>query len=394
MGSDLNKHNNFVRLFFYLVLIEIVIGGSGRMIEFGSLSFKMVLFVFAILITFFNIRKLKLDKNILLLECFFIFLTLFSFAIGAFNNSKVENILEDIKPLIFILIINFFIISIDSIKTITKTVNIIKYFSVFMAIFYIVIVLMLFFGMLNFEVFYEEQNENSEVMFRNEYMFFYKGFLYLGISFFFLILSDSFRDRVLSIIVFAALCLTLTRGFILMSVIVYLFYLFFINKSIFLKILMCIIGISLAIYLLPLMFDTLGNKAESDIIRIVTLDQVIDDINIFSFFLGHGFGQGVEIRPVHMEISFLEIFHKQGLFGLFFWMYMLFLNFKYYFKIKSKDYKKIALPFLLSVCFTFLQSLTNPFVNNPIGISIIMLSIVVLYKLTIFEKRVVIKKLN
>lgn len=387
MASVLNKHINFVRLFFYLFLIEIVIGGSGRMIEFGALSFKMVLFVFAMLLTFLNIRKIHLDKNLIFLEGFFLFLTMFSFAIGILHNSKIENIFEDVKPLIFILIINFFIISIENIKTILKVVNIIKYFSVFMALVYISIVIMLFLGVLHFGIFYEEQSENSEVMFRNEYMFFYKGFLYLGIGFFFLVLSDSFRDRIFSLIVFAALCLTLTRGFILMSVIVYLFYLFFINRNIFAKILMCMLGISLAMYLLPLMFETLGDKSDSDIIRFVTINQVIDDIGVFSFFLGHGFGYGVEIRPIHMEISFLEIFHKQGLLGLFFWMYLLFLNFKYYFKIKDKKYKKLALPFLLSVCFTYLQSLTNPYINNPIGISIIMLSVVIMYKLTIFEKQ-------
>ncbi|WP_291047300.1 hypothetical protein [Empedobacter sp. UBA1574] len=387
MGNSINKNFNFLRLFLYFILIEIVIGGSGRMLEFGPLSLKMVLFGVAMILTFFNAKKIILDKNLLFLEGFFLLLTLFSLSIGFFSNSEPENIFEDIKPLIFIIIINFFIITIDSIRTIDKVINIIKYFSVFMAIIYIIIVLMLFLGILNFDVFYEGQSENSEVMFRNEYMFFYKGFLYLGVGFLFLILSNKKIDQILSFLVFSALCLTLTRGFILMSILVYAFYIYFINKKIFLKIFISVIGISLAIYLLPILFETLGDKSDSDIIRFNTINQVVDEISVFSFLFGHGFGHGVELRPIHMEISFLEIFHKQGIIGISFWLYLLYLNFKYYFKIKSKNYKKLVLPFLLSVCFTYLQSLTNPFINNPIGISIIMLSTVVLYKLTIFEKK-------
>ena len=46
-------------LFFYVVIIEIVIGGSGRMIEFGPLSLKMVLFAIALIISFFSLREVK-----------------------------------------------------------------------------------------------------------------------------------------------------------------------------------------------------------------------------------------------------------------------------------------------------------------------------------------------
>ncbi|MDM1063532.1 hypothetical protein HXZ62_13320 [Empedobacter falsenii] len=387
MGNSINKKFNILRLVLYFVLIEIVIGGSGRMLEFGALSLKMLLFGIAMLLTFFNAKKIILDKSLFFLEAFFLLLTLFSLSMGFFSNSELENIFEDIKPLIFIIIINFFIITIDSTKTIDKVTSIIKYSSAFMAIIYIMIVLMLFLGILNFDVFYEGQSENSEVMFRNEYMFFYKGFLYLGVGFLFLILSNKKIDQILSVLVFSALCLTLTRGFILMSILVYIFYIYFINKKIFLKIFISVIGISLAIYLLPIFFETLGDKSDSDVMRFITFNQVIDEMTLFSFLFGHGFGHGVESRPIHMEISFLEIFHKQGIIGISFWLYLLYLNFKYYFKIKSKNYKRLVLPFLLSVCFTYLQSLTNPFINNPIGISIIMLSTVVLYKLTIFEKK-------
>ena len=385
MTPKVSRQFSFFKLFFYLVLIEIVIGGSGRMIEFGPLSFKMVLFGISLVLTFFNLRKLKFDKYLLFFEFFFIFSILFSFSVGALNFSSTENIFEDLKPLLFILMINFFLIAIDGIKTINNVIRIIKYFSLFMAIIYIIFVILLFMNIINFSTFYEQQSEIGEILFRNQYMVFYKGFLYLGVGFLFLAVSQKRTDKIYSIIVFVALCLTLTRGFILMAAAVYGFYIFFVNKKASVKILVSAITIGLLIYLLPIMFNVLGDKSESDIVRIITFHQVTDEINLLSFFIGHGFGHGVEARPIHMEISYLEIFHKQGILGLFFWFYVLYIVFKYYFSIKNQQFKRMALPFLLSVCFTFLQSLTNPYINNPIGISICMLSIAVLYRLNVIE---------
>lgn len=375
------------KLLFFVVLIEAVIGGSGRIIEFGPLTLKMVLFGISFLFTFFNLRLLKFDRGVASMELFFAMLISFSALVGLINYSPPPSIFEDIKPLLSIFMLNFFLVVIQNVKTVRSAVNIIKYFSLAMAIVYIVLVILLTTGILNFNLFYALQENNGEVMFRNSTMFFYKGFLYLGVGFIFLSLSKRKIDKIFAIIVFIALCLTLTRGMILMTAVVYIYYIYFINKSFSLKAFTGLIGVLVLIYFLPFLYENIGDKGSADMERFITIDEVLDEVNFSSFFIGHGFGQGVPIRPVHMEISYLEIFHKQGVLGLCFWLYVLFLNFKYYLSLKSKELKNIGLPFLLSVCFTFLQSFTNPFVNNPIGISIIMLSLAVLYRFTTFEKK-------
>ncbi|MGJ1335526.1 hypothetical protein [Sphingobacterium siyangense] len=367
-------------LFFYLVIIEIVIGGSGRLIEFGSLSLKMLFYIVAIFISFFSLKKIQLNE-VFHLQVIFLLIICLGFVFAAFNNAPIELILEDIKPLTFMFISSYIAINIKSLHNIKVVSFLIKYSSLLMGIIYILIVIGLHLGVINFSAFYQQQSENSEIFFRGEKFFFYKGFLYLGIGFIFFVTSKSFKDQILAFILFTALCLTLTRGFILAASLVYFYYIFFVNKGYFLKFFALILGCISLIYLLPILLDTLGNKSDSDLVRFLTFDEVVEEINFGSTFFGHGFGIGVESRPIHMEISFLEIFHKQGIIGLLFWFGLLAYLIVKFKTIRSNDLKKIGLPYLLSVFFVYIQSFTNPFVNNPIGISILMIAFIVILRL-------------
>jgi hypothetical protein len=76
-----------------------------------------------------------------------------------------------------------------------------------------------------------------------------------------------------------------------------------------------------------------------------------------------------------MEISYLEIFHKQGILGLIFWSYVFTLLVKRYLSAKKTD---VAHAFFYGTLFVFFQSLTNQFINNPIGLSMLLVTLVVL----------------
>jgi O-antigen ligase len=84
---------------------------------------------------------------------------------------------------------------------------------------------------------------------------------------------------------------------------------------------------------------------------------------------------------VHMEISFLEIFHKQGLLGVFFWITIFVCICYSFYKADLNGNRKLALPFLLSTIFIYLQTMTNPYLNNPIGMSVVIISLIVLKRL-------------
>jgi hypothetical protein len=158
------------------------------------------------------------------------------------------------------------------------------------------------------------------------------------------------------------------------------YYILFLNRDFKVKAIFLIFTILIAYNIIPYLTEILGDKSDSDRIRIVNFYEVIDRVNPASLLIGHGFGYGVPSRPIHMEISYLEIFHKQGLIGLLFWLILFFYIIIQYFKINI-NYKYIAMPFLLSVIFIYLQSLTNPFMNNPIGLTMILLTIVVFSKI-------------
>lgn len=392
MDKVKTKKTPLLNLLFAIILIEIVVGGSGRLLDIGPVSLKMILFLLGMIVFAFNIKNLK-NSIVVQIQLVYTVSIMFSFSIGLFFNADVNLIIEDIKPLLFFFLMSYFYVSIKTIKDVHKVIYYIKYGSLFMSIIHLLIVFLIFIKFINFDRFYAVQSEGSEIMFRNENLFFYKGFLYLCIGFFFLLLSDKKKDKILSLIVLVSICLTLTRGFIFFTFIVLGFYLLFINKVLKLKFLTILLGILGILYALPILIEARSeNSSDSDVMRKITFEQVVDRTDFFSFFFGHGFGHGVPIRPIHMENSFLEIVYKQGIIGLAIYIYILFILVLLYKKIKNK---KTVLPFVLATFFVYLQSFTNPYVNNPIGLSIVCLSLVVLYRIYYLEKNdYALKKIN
>lgn len=387
------KNNNLsldfiLKLLFIPIFYELVIGGSGHYLELGSMTARMFLYFIAILISivYYSVKKV-IKKDIVIIIGAVTFTCLFSALVGFLNHAPIGSILEDFKPLSFFYILLFFSLAIKNVEDIKKINTIIKVGSMILALVYIVVMLLLLTGKIDFLTFYARQSEIGEVMFRNETLFFYKGFLYLCVGFFFFLLSKGKYNTVPLLILFASIVLTLTRGFILFTVLILAYYVFFISKNILLKWGLFLMGLFAIIMLIPILFETLGDKSDSDTVRYAQIDQVISAINPISFMIGHGFGVGVPVRTVHMELSFLEIFHKQGIIGLSFWFGLFMHIFIMYYNLHIKKYKDLALPFLLSVVFIILQSMTNPYMNNPIGLTMILITIVVFSKLLEIQKK-------
>lgn len=384
------KFSSILKFVFIPLLYELVVGGSGHYLEVGSLTFRMFLYVLAIFlgIFYFGIKKV-LRKDLVIILVAFTVLCLFSIVVGYTNNANTDTILEDIKPLIFFYILIFFYSVINSLDDILQIINIIKKGALFLALTYFIVLTLLFLGVIDFVSFYDKQNAIGEIMFRNDLFFFYKGFLYLCVGYFFFLLSKGSLNQFLALLMLLSIILTLTRGFILFTLLITLYYYVFINKSIIVKSIFLGLCLITVIIVVPFFIETLGDKSDSDMIRFITLFEVIDRVNPLTFIIGHGFGVGVPSRPIHMEVSFLEIFHKQGLIGVSFWACLYIYIFNRYFRIKNKEYKRMALPFLLSVIFIILQSVTNPYMNNPIGLTIILISLVVFSKLIEFQKNII-----
>lgn len=370
---------SLLKIIFIITLLELFVGGGGRVFEIGAATLRMVLFFLNLIIaSLLYVYKASIPKYVLAIFAIWLMVLLFYAGLGWLNDAPFVLIAEDVKPLSYFFGILFFSYYIDREERVHLVASLIKKSSLFLAIVYILIQVGFILGRIDFMWFYNYANSQispSDFIFRGTGgLFFYKGFIYMVVGLIFWIHSEKSRWKNISILIIsAAMILTGTRGFILMFGLLYaLVYgiplLMRLNVKVLLLAALLAMG---SIYFFG-NFE-IGDKALSDSIRVKQLVQVAERINPLSFFIGHGFGVGVPVREIHMEIAYLEVFHKQGILGLGLWG--LFFSFLYKAYIRAKNFMDIRKAFFLGVCFVLLVSLTNPIFNNPIGISLFMIAL-------------------
>lgn len=373
------KLKNINHAILGIILLEIFLGGSGRMIEIGSLTLRMCFFIFGLILSPFILYYRKyISVNVLYIISLSFLSIAFSTLIGLINGANLGLVALDVKPLLFV----FFIVSaaalINSVSDVLFISKLLKYASIILGSLYLLTLYFLYFKHIDFDQFWEATYDYHEFFFRGSKGFFtYKGFIYMGIGFIFWErLSKPGFKKMLSLSLLAvALILTGTRGFLAALGLIYFFYLVIpkLLKGNIAYLIGIIVLVFVSIYFIG--NTDLGDKELSDMIRFSQLKEVIQEIDLTSLIVGHGFGIGVPSRPIHMEIAFLEIFHKQGLIGLCLWLCLvahiviLYLN--------LNKHKKIAQPFILSTFFVLILSITNPYMNNPIGLTMIIITIIV-----------------
>jgi len=362
-----------------VVLIELFLFGSGRILEFGSITLRMILYILCMFLSvlFLLYGSPKLNKQIFGLSLFFIIIVSVGLLVGVLNNAPTRKMVEDIKPLMYFFMVIFFFLTIRRLDHLRRIVTLVKVSSLVLAVGYLCLFLLIHFEIMDSFKFYSFVNNLSrDFSFRTNGAFFYKGFLFLCIGLIFYSLDRGLRNRIISLLLLSAIFFTFTRGFILSIVLVFMFYMLFMQRNPLAKVSLIALCIILSPYIVRVGASFLDRTNPSNADRLIQLAQVAERVNPISIFVGHGFGIGVPVRPVHFEISFLEIFHKQGLLGLMFWFALLVIIVQSYTKIRSYKYKRIALGFLLSSLFIYVQTQTNPFMNNPIGMSFLLISVI------------------
>jgi len=366
-------------LLLNIVLLELFLFGSGRILQFGPITLRMILYVLCMFVSvvFLLYYNPKLNKQIFGLSLFFSIIVSVGLLVGVLNNAPTGKMVEDIKPLIYFFMVIFFFLTIRRLNDLKRIVTLVKVSSLVLAVGYLCLFLLIHFEIVDFIKFYSFVNNLSrDFSFRPSGAFFYKGFLFVCIGLIFYSLDREPKNRIISLVLLSAIFLTFTRGFILSLALVFMFYMLFIQRNPLAKVLLVALCIILSPYLARVGTSFFDKTNESNAIRLIGYAQVVERVNPISIFVGHGFGIGVPIRPVHFEITFLEIFHKQGLLGLMFWLALLGVTVHNYSTIRSHEYKRIALGFLLSSLFIYVQSQTNPFLNNPIGMSFLLISVI------------------
>jgi hypothetical protein len=366
-------------ILLFSIILEISIGGGGRFTAIGAVTLRMLLFLLSILYLFFKKPGKLVKKEYLALVFIFFLNLLFSTYIGLVNNASIDGILEDIKSFSYFFIFLFLSITIDSLSKVKNVVKIIMASSLIMSILYLLFYWGLDNKFINYLELYALTEESGEIVFRSESAFVYKGFLFPCIGVFMFLQQKNVWSKFAAFIMMISIYLTYTRGFLISIIVILISSL--IIKSIYHKkftflAITSLLSMSFAPQFISTYLDSAGLKDESDTIRITTINEVFDKINFQSLFVGHGLGIGVPTRPIHMEISFLEIFHKQGFIGLFFWVTLFLIISNKFIKTCRIKQTRYSLPLYLSSVFIYIQSQTNPFLTNPIGICMLAVTMV------------------
>src|SRR5690349_18806984 len=96
---------------FYLMLVELVLGGGGRLVAFGPVSLRMILFSMAMVVTLLHLANgARLDTKYLRLLIIFTSTLVVGALVGFLCGANIRLIWEDLKPLLFFYLLPFFVI--------------------------------------------------------------------------------------------------------------------------------------------------------------------------------------------------------------------------------------------------------------------------------------------
>ncbi len=374
---------------------EMFLLGSGQVLLLpGGISLKMLNYALMLFFTgIVLVWRPVADKNIGIMVGMFLGTIILGSLISVINEGW-SYLFTDLSPLFYFFTFFFFDFYICTRTDVAFIKKILQGTALLMAILYLIYICFIYANVLNFDMVYFMLNEQSDILFRgNDGAFFYKGFLYLAIGFVFYV-ADGKMFSWQSMMLLVAIYFTRTRGFLVITLCACIFYisywLYYKNFLVPVRyVVWFFIGLMIiAVFAAGWYENFVGDNREGgDAIRIQTFHEVIERITPLSFWIGHGFGVGVPIRPVHMEMSYLEIFHKQGIIGLLFWGY-LFIRSCLIFLYMPVRQQLEGLPFMLAIIMIYIQSLFNPYLNNPIGMSFVLISYVVLKRILQFKTNI------
>ncbi|MES1181732.1 MAG: hypothetical protein ABUL44_02960, partial [Flavobacterium sp.] len=211
-----------------ILLMEITIGGGGRLTALGPVTLRMILFFMAIIfsiVALINGEKISKEFKILL-SCFSATIAI-AWARGIYNGAQPQYWWEDVKPLLYFFILPFFVIAFKNEVNITNASKIFRFCALFLMTAFFGILFSIHTNLIGFHAFYDSVLNKGEFFFRGEITFFYKGFLYLCIGLLFMHFSNQRYKTILIILLLLAVLLTFTRGFLLALCLTFAVYYFF-----------------------------------------------------------------------------------------------------------------------------------------------------------------------
>ena len=373
-------------------MMEVFLMGSGQDIHvIGYLTLRMVNFIVAMFVSLrFLILSGEFPKGILFIVIAFTLPLVLSLLAAIIADSDMSLVFDDIKPILYFYMIFFYYFMSSSEKIIQRAFDILLLAGKIMTVFYLIYILLTdVFHIIPYAVAYQTLDAMNSFMFRGiGSAVYYKGFVFLPIA-----AVGFFREKQYFWLLLTTLAIyfSFTRGLYLLLLFGILFF-YFKTRHIDIVKIIALVLLGLLFYVAAEQFGIfsfeqsfMDNREESDYIRVAIVQQVFEAITWWSAIIGHGFGFGIEARSSYMEISYLDIFHKQGIFGLAVWLLLL-VSVIYLGKTASMKYKETANFWVTAVLMVYLQSFFNPYINNPMGLTVILMGLVFCYRFSQDER--------
>lgn len=380
------------------VLVDLFLGGNGYLVKIAGLRLREVFYVLClgwVVLRLTCVEPVRIDGKIWSLMALFFVVTAFGTAIGYFSGNRVGAILAELKPLSYFPMLLFFLVAIRSRADLTLVAGLLVACGVLQAVLYLLLLLVAASGFVAYTDIYTFLKPSDEFIFRhNPYGpfvgFLYKGAFYTCVAAIFL-LFDPFRiSKIFAAALVVAMSMTLTRG--LCGALFICILLGGVLNSNWRRLPMLIAQAALLVAVL-----LWGQHAERELLiasgdfrserpggvgawiegrptdrdRTKDIEFVVEHLNLQTALIGRGIGAPIRGRE-RIELNYLEILYKQGLFGLSVWGLLLLYMMSLYWRTPAAT-KQFALAFFLSGVFVYGATATNTFLTGSIGMAVVFI---------------------
>lgn len=425
----------FLRYIIYFIIVEAILGGAGRIFAVKSLSFRMILYILAFavfgLIVIIDRRQVfsrlrRMDTNSILIILFGLWIILTA-AHGYFiSKNSLAQVVGDVTGYASLALLILFSFTFDNKLKIDFIMKLTAFSIVIQAIALLIIHYLLGFGVLYFDT----MNNILQGLYighlANVYpgaiRVFFKSSVYLQIGFVFLVaLLSHERNKQRRILLYIGLILvsyaviiSFTRGFWLGAVIAAVLYLMCRQVKDVLKtiaVIICgvvvMIGLSAAVYGNFNVAYSLASRVGINVkvpsavkekkTATPEADSEVEDLSAeyrqkltatmvkrieSDPVVGDGFGvvlKDIGQKQSRNEYMYLDIIMEQGVIGLALYMGLFLVMLKQWLDIRKRCYDKSKLyildAFMVSLIGLIITSGINPFLNNPIGITYLIMCV-------------------
>lgn len=361
--------NKINKTLITLLIIEIIFGGGGRLLDpLGIPPLRYVLFGAALAMFMLNALTMStvLGRNTAITIIMIIGLPIYGAFLGAANGNLTSDIAFDLQPFAYMLILLYVCTQNEAITnySVGYFIRVTKLFSVIASSLYILYIVLLKAGMVNFPSFYSTLSLTSEFFFRPSGAFFAKSFFFIGIGAIFFFVEKRYFLFLLTV---SALFLTETRGVFLFAGVAMMIASLRINGAV-KNALYLGVAVAAGFALMVIVGDRAG---DSDSVRLNDFEFILKQMGGFYAVFGHGFGAQILDRG-RIEVVPLELLYKTGVVGIILSIAPLF---SLSVNALTKSFTTKQLQIVCALIFSAGVSITNPFLYTPMGIFVIAIAI-------------------